>query len=52
MKVFLLSTAVAVLLALFASYVLNSRYQYTAYEAYTDAGVRLGDPGDNLVDWQ
>jgi hypothetical protein len=52
MKMFLLSTVAVVAVALLAAYVLKDEFQFTAAEAYSTASVRVGDPGENLVDWR
>jgi hypothetical protein len=47
-KVILASIAVAVVLAVAASFVLDAT-QKPAYQVYSTSGARVGDPGNNLV---
>lgn len=49
MKAFLASVLVAVAVAFGAHYILNDRFQMSAPDAFTTEGVRLTDPGRNLV---
>ena len=48
MKVILASIVIAIVLGGAAALVLNTT-QRPAYEAYSTSGVRVGDPGHNLV---
>ena len=48
MKAFLSAVVVAVVLAVGASFVLNTQQQ-TAANAYATSGARVGDPGHNLI---
>lgn len=48
MRVIILSVAVAIGLAVVASYVLSTQ-QRPAYEAFVGSGASVGDPGENLV---
>jgi uncharacterized protein HemX len=48
MKAFLSAVAVAVILAVGASFVLNTQQQ-TAANAFSTSGARVGDPGHNLI---
>jgi hypothetical protein len=52
MKSFLLAAIVAIGLAYAAAAVLDDRFQETTATEFTTAGVRLGDPGENLVQWR
>lgn len=49
MKAFLAALVVGVLVAVAAQQLLQREYQTASYQAYTTEGVRLGDPGQNLV---
>lgn len=49
MKSFLAAIVTMGVLAYAAAMLLNSSYQTTAAVANTSGGVRLGDPGSNLV---
>ncbi len=51
MRAFLSAVAVAIVLAVGAAFVLDGSFQRPASEANTSEGVRVGDPGDNLVDY-
>ncbi len=51
MKAFIGAVVVSVVLAVAAAYVLNDMFQMSAPEAYTTTGVRLTDPGSNLVEF-
>jgi hypothetical protein len=53
MRTIVSSAVVAIVLAIAAGYALDLTAQKTAYEANTTGGVRLADPGHNLVgpDW-
>jgi hypothetical protein len=51
MKAFLSAVVVALVVAVGAAYVLDGSFQRTAFEANTSEGVRLGDPGSNLVEF-
>jgi len=51
MKAFLASLVVGVVIAVAASVVLNDNFQSDAYSAFTTEGARVGDPGDNLVNY-
>lgn len=51
MKAFLSAVVVAIVLSVGAAYVLDESFQRDSYEANTRDGVRLGDPGDNLVNY-
>ncbi len=48
MKAFISAVIVAVVLAVGASYLLNTQ-QKTAAQAFATSGARVGDPGTNLV---
>ena len=48
MKAFLSAVAVAVILAVAASFILNTQQQ-TAANAFATSGARVGDPGHNLI---
>jgi hypothetical protein len=48
MKAFISAVVVAIILAVGASYVLNTQQQ-TAADAFATTGARVGDPGHNLV---
>lgn len=49
MKPFLGAVAVAILMALIASMVIEQNYQTASYERFTTTGARITSPGDNLV---
>ena len=51
MKAFLSAVVVALVVAVGAAYVLDGSFQRPASEANTSMGVRVGDPGHNLVDY-
>jgi hypothetical protein len=53
MKVFLVAAVAAIVLAYGAFFVLDEGWQATSADAFKTTGVRLGDPGNNLVgaDW-
>lgn len=53
MKVFLIAAFCAIVLGTAAAYVLDVSVQTPAYKAFTTAGARLDEPGNNLVgaDW-
>ncbi|MBX9932576.1 MAG: hypothetical protein K2Y56_13705 [Methylobacterium sp.] len=48
MKVFVMSVAAAVALAVAASFLLNENQKF-AYEAFATSGARVSEPGTNLV---
>ena len=48
MKVILASIVIAIVIGVAAGLILNST-QRPAYEVYSTSGVRVGDPGHNLV---
>jgi len=52
MKMFLLSAAAAILLAVAASSILG-QFHEPAYQAFATSGAHIDHPGDNLVgpDW-
>lgn len=49
MRAFMVSVAVAIVIAAGMAYVLNGSVQRSAADAYTTSGARVGDPGHNLV---
>ncbi len=49
MKAFLAAVVVALVLAVGSAYVLDSGWQSPTSTAYTTDGVRLDDPGRNLI---
>jgi hypothetical protein len=49
MKAFLASVVVGVGVAVAAFWVLDTQYQVSAPNKFTTDGVRLGDPGSNLI---
>ena len=51
MKAFLAALVFGVAIAVAASYVLNGNFQVEAYSAFTTEGARVGDPGDNLINY-
>jgi hypothetical protein len=51
MKAFLSAVVVAIVVSVGAAYVLDGNFQRASFEANTSDGVRLGDPGDNLVNY-
>ena len=51
MKAFLSAVVVAIVVAVGAAYILDGSFQRPSSEANTSQGVRVGDPGDNLVDY-
>ncbi|CAN5599195.1 hypothetical protein BH23PSE1_BH23PSE1_05070 [soil metagenome] len=51
MRVFLIASAAVLLLAVVAALVLDTR-QHTVADNLQTSGVRLGDPGSNLVEWR
>lgn len=51
MKAFLSSLAVGLIIAVGAAYVLNDNFQVSADSAFTTEGARVGDPGDNLINY-
>ncbi|KPQ11416.1 MAG: hypothetical protein HLUCCO17_07190 [Saliniramus fredricksonii] len=51
MKAFVAAAIFAILAAVGAAFLLDGSFQTTAYQAYATEGVRLGDPGSNLVDF-
>ena len=51
MKAFLSAIVVALVVAVGAAYLLDGSFQRPASEANTSEGVRVGDPGHNLVDY-
>ena len=48
MKVILASVLIAIIIGVAAAFVLNTT-QKPAYQVYATEGVRVGDPGHNLV---
>lgn len=52
MKAFLLASGLIAAVAVAASFVLDGEVQITAADQYTTSGARVGDPGQNLIDWQ
>ncbi|MCC5976954.1 MAG: hypothetical protein JJU21_02725 [Salinarimonas sp.] len=51
MKSFVAAAIVAIVVAVGAAYLLDGTFQTTAHQAFTTEGVRLDDPGRNLVDF-
>jgi hypothetical protein len=52
MKAFLSAIVVSLVLAIGAAYVLDGSFQRPSSDAYTSPeGVRLDDPGHNLIDY-
>ena len=51
MKAFLSAVVVALVVAVGAAYILDGSFQRPVSEANTSTGVRVGDPGHNLVDY-
>ena len=51
MKAFLSAVVVAIVVSVGAAYVLDDNFQRASSDANTSDGVRLGDPGDNLVNY-
>jgi hypothetical protein len=51
MKVFALSVAIALVLAVVAAIMLD-RQQITVADTFATEGARVGDPGSNLVQWR
>lgn len=49
MMPFLSAVAVAIIMAVGASFVLEREFGATSPEAYTTSGARITSPGDNLV---
>jgi hypothetical protein len=49
MKAFLAAVVVALVLAVGSAYVLDSNWQSSTSTAFTSEGVRLDDPGRNLI---
>lgn len=49
MKAFLASVVVALVFAVGSAYVLDSNWQNASSTAFTTEGVRLDDPGRNLI---
>lgn len=51
MKAFLAALAVGVVVAVTTAFVLNGSFQTEAHSAFTTEGARVGDPGDNLINY-
>ena len=51
MKAFLLSVVVGIGIAIGASYILNETFQVDSPTAFTTEGARVGEPGDNLINY-
>lgn len=51
MKAFLSAVVVALVLSIGAAYVLDGSFQRLSADANTSKGVRVGDPGHNLIDY-
>ncbi|HUF44674.1 MAG TPA: hypothetical protein VMN43_04985 [Aestuariivirgaceae bacterium] len=51
MKAFLSAVVVSLVVAVGAAFILDGTFQRPSSEAYTTSGVRLDDPGHNLVDY-
>jgi hypothetical protein len=51
MKAFLSAVVVAIVVAVGAAWILDASFQRPTYESYQAAGVRLDDPGHNLVEF-
>lgn len=51
MKAFLSAVVVAIVVAVGAAYILDGSFQRTSSDAYTSKGVRVGDPGNNLIEY-
>jgi uncharacterized membrane protein len=50
MKAFLSAVVLSLIIAVGAAYVLDGSFQQASSDAYTSInGVRLGDPGHNLI---
>ena len=51
MKAFVSSLVVGVVLAVTVSFVLNENFQTDAHTAFATEGARVGNPGDNLINY-
>ena len=51
MNAFLSSLAVCIVIAVAASFMLIETFQSSSYSAFTTEGARVGDPGDNLINY-
>jgi len=51
MKAFVASLVVGLCLAVGSAFLLNGNFQEGAYSAFATEGARVGDPGDNLVNY-
>ncbi|WJY20364.1 MULTISPECIES: hypothetical protein [Rhodobacterales] len=51
MKAFIASLVIGVFIAGGASFVLNGNFQVDAHTAFTTEGARVGNPGDNLINY-
>lgn len=51
MKAFLSAIVVAIVVAVGAAYVLDGSFQRLSSESNTGPGARVGDPGDNLIQY-
>jgi hypothetical protein len=49
MRAFLAAVLVSVVLAGASAYILNDMNNEKAYQTFSTAGARVGDPGNNLV---
>lgn len=51
MKAFIASLVVGIAIAVGSAFVLDENFQNDAYSAFTTEGARVGDPGDNLINY-
>ncbi|WP_322894214.1 MULTISPECIES: hypothetical protein [unclassified Yoonia] len=51
MKAFLFAVVFAVIVAVGASFVLQGTFQQPSYAAFATEGARVGDPGQNLMEY-
>jgi hypothetical protein len=51
MKAFIGSVAICVVIAIGAAFVLDGTFQSDAHTAFTTEGARVGNPGDNLINY-
>lgn len=51
MKAFIAALVIGVAIAAVTSFVLNGNFQTESHTAFTTEGARVGDPGDNLINY-
>ena len=51
MKAFIASVVIGIGIAFGAAFVLDDNFQANSYSEFSTEGARVGDPGDNLINY-